>query len=216
MTASIEFFPVGNGDMPLIRLASGKTILVDINIRKKADNDNEPDYPDVASMLKDRLERDPDNGNLPYVDVFMLSHPDQDHCGGLREHFHLGAPSQWGSPEEGKPEKILIREMWSAPLTFRRQDKVDGGLTADAEAWRDEAKRRVKLKKAGDEKASDYGNLIRVLGEDVHDKTEGIEDVVVNVGDTLSEICGEADSSFTALRVIVKSGVRAQAAFLSD
>ena len=199
MTASIEFFPVGNGDMTLIRLASGKTILVDINIRKKADSDNEPDYPDVASMLKDRLERDPDNGNLPYVDVFMLSHPDQDHCGGLREHFHLGAPSQWGSPEDGKPEKILIREMWSAPLTFRRKDKVDGGLTADAEAWRDEAKRRVKLKKGGEEKASLYGNLIRVLGEDVHDKTEGIEDVVVNVGDTLSEICGEADSSFTAL-----------------
>lgn len=84
-------------------------------------------------------------------------------------------------------------------MTFRRKDKVDGGLTADAEAWRDEAKRRVKLKKGGEEKASLYGNLIRVLGEDVHDKTEGIEDVVVNVGDTLSEICGEADSSFTAL-----------------
>lgn len=199
MTASIEFFPVGNGDMTLIRLASGKTILIDVHIRKAADDEDESEFPDVANMLKDRLERDPNNGNLPYVDVFMLSHPDQDHCGGLREHFHLGAPSQWKAPEEGKPETILIREMWSAPLTFRRKDKIDGSLTADAEAWRGEAKRRVELKKDGEASASAYGNLIRVLGEDVHDKTEGIEDILVRVGDTLNEICGEEDSSFTAL-----------------
>ena len=39
MTASIEFFPVGDGDMTLIRLATGRTILIDINIRNDADND---------------------------------------------------------------------------------------------------------------------------------------------------------------------------------
>src|SRR5690554_3280757 len=97
MSASVEFFPVGSGDMTLIRLASGKTILIDINIRQKADDDNEPDYPNVAEMLKDRLERD-GKGRL-YVDVFMLSHPDNDHIAGLETHFHLGAPSAYKVPE---------------------------------------------------------------------------------------------------------------------
>ena len=38
MPASIVFFPVDNGDMTLITLADGRTILVDINIRQDADN----------------------------------------------------------------------------------------------------------------------------------------------------------------------------------
>ena len=116
MTASIEFFPVGNGDMTLIRLATGRTILIDINIRNDADDQNKHDYPDVAKMLKDRLERDADNDNRLYVDAFVLTHPDQDHCGGLQNHFHLGAPSTWKKPEGEELEKILIHEMWSAPL----------------------------------------------------------------------------------------------------
>lgn len=198
MTASIEFFPVGSGDMTLIRLGSGKTILIDINIRQKADQEGEDDYPDVATMLKKRLERD-DEGRL-YVDVFMLSHPDQDHISGLTNHFHLGSPSSWKKPEEGEAGKILIREMWSSPLTFRRRDKVDGSLTSEAEAWQKEAKRRVKLFKDNDAVASEDGNFIRVLGEDVHHKkTEGIEDLIVKTGQTISDICRVEDPSFSAL-----------------
>ena len=118
MTASIEFFPVGSGDMTLIRLQTGRTILIDINIRQKADQDSENKFPDVAGMLKERVDRDADG--RPFVDVFMLSHPDQDHISGLRKHFHLGAPSTWKKPDGNESEKIIIREMWSSPLTFRR------------------------------------------------------------------------------------------------
>ena len=77
MPASIVFFPVDNGDMTLITLADGRTILVDINIRQDADNPLTSTY-DVASDLRGRLKRD--MNNRPFVDVFLLSHPDKDHC----------------------------------------------------------------------------------------------------------------------------------------
>lgn len=87
-----RFFPVSNGDMTLIRLDNGQTILVDVNIRGDADDDDD-DTPDVASDLRDRLKRDIE-GRL-YVDAFLLSHPDQNHITGLRNHFHLGPLSHW-------------------------------------------------------------------------------------------------------------------------
>ena len=89
MPAKLTFFPVGNGDMTLIELESGRSVLVDMNIRSAAD-DPDDDTPDVAAKLRDRLKRD-SAGRL-YVDALLLSHPDQDHCGGLRNHFHLAPP----------------------------------------------------------------------------------------------------------------------------
>lgn len=85
MAAKITFFQVGNGDMTLVRLAdtSVTSILIDSNIRVAAD-DPDDETPDVASALRKRLLID---ANLrPYVDVFLLSHPDQDHCRGLAKH----------------------------------------------------------------------------------------------------------------------------------
>jgi Cft2 family RNA processing exonuclease len=93
MTATIEFFPVDNGDMTLITLESGRRILVDVNIRKGAEGQEDGDMADVASMLRDRLDRDSDGRY--FVDVFLLSHPDADHCRGLERHFHLGKPGEW-------------------------------------------------------------------------------------------------------------------------
>ncbi len=57
MTASLTFFPVSNADMVLMCLDNGQRILIDINIRGKADDDDD-DTPDVAEDLKSRLERD--------------------------------------------------------------------------------------------------------------------------------------------------------------
>lgn len=57
MVAKLVFFPVGNGDMTLLELESGRKILIDINIRAAAD-DPDDDTPDVATALRDRLTRD--------------------------------------------------------------------------------------------------------------------------------------------------------------
>lgn len=76
MSAKITFFPVGNGDTTLLELESGRTVLIDVNIRAAAD-DPDDDTPDVAKMLRNRLK--PDSEGRLYVDAFLLSHPDKDH-----------------------------------------------------------------------------------------------------------------------------------------
>lgn len=197
MAAHIEFFPVDNGDMTLITLASGKTILIDINIRQDADNKDKEKCPDVALMLRNKLRID--DRDRPYVDVFILSHPDQDHCSGLKRHFHLGSPSRWKEPEKGQNKAIIIREMWSSPLTFRRVQEIEGELCNDAKAWRDEAKRRVQLQKDKTSSANDNGNLIRIIGQDKKvAKTKGVEHLVLNVGGLLTKIGKKTDKTFSA------------------
>ena len=89
---TIRFFPVGNGDMTLVVFESGRKLLIDMNIRTAAD-DPDDDTPDVAEELRGYLTRD--NADRLYVDALLLSHPDEDHCRGLKRHFHLGKPEDW-------------------------------------------------------------------------------------------------------------------------
>ncbi|MCB1487829.1 MAG: metallohydrolase, partial [Bauldia sp.] len=158
MTASLAFFPVSNGDMTLVVLDNDQTVLIDINIRGAAD-DEDDDTPDVATDLRDRLKRD-DKGR-PYVDVFLSTHPHQDHITGLRNHFHLGPPGEWSKDDD----KIIIREMWSSPVVFRRADSQTP-LCEDAKAWAKEARRRVKrFREIGFDTVP--GDRILIMGEDI-------------------------------------------------
>lgn len=192
MTATIEFFPVDNGDMTLLTLESGKQILIDVNIRKDADNEDEKDVPDVAAMLRERLPKDA-KGRF-YVDAFVLSHPDADHCRGLARHFHLGKPADWKKADD----KIFVREMWSSPIIFRRRSEVDGELCKDASDWWTEARRRV-AKYREDKKSVEDGDRILILGEDVDGKTDDLSDIRIDVDGTIEKICGTKDGTFTGL-----------------
>lgn len=192
MSASITSFPVSNGDMTLVCLDNGQTILIDINIRGAADDDDD-DTPDVASDLRDRLKRDAKGRK--YVDAFLLSHPDQDHINGLRNHFHLGSPGEWSKDED----KIFIREMWSSPIVFRRAG-TDNPLCDDAKAWAKEARQRVKLfRKDGFDTVE--GDRILIMGEDVDGKTDDILDIVVKLDDAFSE-CNRVDGSVFEARLL--------------
>lgn len=189
MTAHIRFFPVGNGDMTLIQLESGRSLLADINIRAAAD-DPDDEAPDVALMLRDQLARDSE-GRL-YVDAFLLSHPDEDHCRGLREHFHLGPPDDWSEASD----KILIREMWSSPVVFRRASK-NHTLCADAKAFNREAKRRVALFRSDSGSVSD-GDRVLIMGRDENGKTDDLEAILVPAGSEFSTTAGRHDHSLRA------------------
>lgn len=68
----------------------------------------------------------------------MISHPDEDHCRGFQKHFYTGDPAN--CPEGSK--NILVRELWSLPIAFRRASK-DHTLCEDAQALNAEAHRRV-------------------------------------------------------------------------
>ncbi|MCA3513048.1 MAG: metallohydrolase, partial [Rhodobacter sp.] len=162
---------------------------IDINIRAAAD-DPDDDTPDVGRQLKDRLPRD-DQGR-PYVDAFLLTHPDKDHCSGLQLHFHLGPIEEWSS----KTDKIVIREMWSSPIVFRRASK-NYVLCADANAWAVEARRRVR-KFRSDGYLLD-GDRILVLGEDIDGKTDDLTPILIAVDSTFARICGVTDGTFSAL-----------------
>ena len=187
----VTHFKVDNGDMTLFELESDRRILADINIRCAAD-DEEDDTPDVAKQLRKKLDRD-DKGRL-FVDAFLNTHPDADHIRGLEKHFHLGDPSTWSKTDD----KIIIREMWSSPIVFRRAKAKDEDhvLCADAEAWRNEARRRVKKYRA--DGALGDGNRIVILGEDVDGKTDDLGAILVKVDEVFSKICGRTDTSFEA------------------
>ena len=189
MVAKVLVFPVGNGDMTLFVLESGKKILIDVNIRAAAD-DPDDDTPDVAGELRGHLTRDAD-GRL-YVDALLVSHPDQDHCRGLRTHFHLGPPSEWSK----SADKILIRELWSSPLVFRRASSQHV-LCEDAKAFNREARRRVARFREAPWAVAD-GDRILILGKDEDGKTDDLGAILVLAGATFSQVNGQHDWSMTA------------------
>lgn len=196
MPTTLTFFPVDNGDMTLIKLGdtAATTLLIDVNIRQDAD-DPDGEFRDVAKDLRDRLTKDK-NGR-PYVDAFLLSHPDQDHCRGLARHFHLGPLADYPDDKKDyKEKKIVIREIWSSPLVFRRASKTHT-LCDDAKAFNTEARRRVQVNR--DRKfVVDDGDRIQIMGEDIDGKTDDLGPILCKVDETVTKINGSTSSLFTA------------------
>ena len=190
MTAQLSFYPVGNGDMTLVQTERGHKILIDMNIRSAAD-DPDDDTPDVVAKLREKLVRDA-AGRL-CVDALLISHPDEDHCRGLRKHFHLGPPDEWSK----SANKILIREIWSSPMVFRRASRRHV-LCDDAKAFNAEARRRVRVFRDTPRKVGD-GDRILILGEDEDGKTDDLKQILVPVDHQFSQVNGQRDDSMTAL-----------------
>ena len=187
MTASITFFPVDNGDMTFITFDNDQKLLIDLHVRTAAD-DEDDDTPNVMSELRARLARD-EQGRL-FVDGFLLSHPDKDHICGLETHFHLGRPEDWNKDDD----KILIREMWSSPIVFRRASK-NHILCDDAKAWAKEARRRVALfREKGT--ATVEGDRIQIMGEDDDGKTDDILGIVVKTDSIVTKLNRIASGTF--------------------
>ncbi len=189
-TATLSFFPVGNGDMTLLRTEDGHSLLIDVNIRVAAD-DQDDDTPDVAQMLRHRLKSYTDG--RPYVDALLISHPDKDHCTGLRKHFHLGSPDELPTNQD----KIFIREIWSSPTVFRRASRTHNPLCEDAKAFNTEARRRVKVFRDTNGTVED-GDRILILGEDEGGKTDDLKSILIQVGQEFSRISGKHDQSMIA------------------
>lgn len=188
MPANIAFLPVDNGDMTLLTLENGKRVLIDCNIRDVAGEDPPPD---VLKQLKDRLLQD-DKGRH-YVDAFLLSHPDQDHCRGFKATFYTGAASDY--PADSK--KIFIKELWSSPLIFRRKTRHHV-LCDDAQAFNAEARRRVRrYRESGTTWVE--GDRILVLGEDESpEKQQDLGAIVVKADTRFNSIGGQYQSCFSA------------------
>ena len=90
------------------------------------------------------MEQLPKRGGSPYLSVFALTHPDEDHCRGFET--LLG--------------KVQIGELWFTPRVFSEYKK---DLSESAQAFKEEAERRVQatISAKGDPGA---GNRVRVFG----------------------------------------------------
>jgi len=197
MPTTLTHFPVGNGDMTLICLGdkAGTTILIDCNIRTAAD-DPDDDTRDVAKDLRDRIKRD--SKGRPFVDAFLNTHPDADHCRGAEKHFHLGPVKDY--PDDKKPDnekKILIGEIWSSPIVFRRASK-DHTLCDDAIAFQKEAVRRALLARERQCVGIDAGDRILILGEDIDGKTDDLRAILVKLDEAFDRVNGTHNPLFKA------------------
>jgi len=189
--ASITYFPVGNGDTILIQLVSGKSIILDCNISKDSQDEEVKSSFDVQSYLLRTLKKDASNAY--HADVFILSHPDQDHCRGFDDVFYTGDPAKYSDTHK-KNSLIIIDEIWFSPRVFLPHEKT---LCDPAKAFRKEVNRRIELYK---NKGAGYklkGNRIRVIGFSDSDKLDGLQDIVIAPGNSISFINGSDESDFS-------------------
>jgi hypothetical protein len=132
--------------------------------------------------MGDLLELLRDEDGVPHLDVFILTHPDLDHCRGYKRDFYQGDPAKY-SKKDKDDKKILIDQMWFSPRIF--QDHED--LNDEAQAIRDELDRRKKLFVEDDSKKADEGNRLWCIGYSDSDELKGLADITTIPGNSVSE-----------------------------
>jgi hypothetical protein len=106
----------------------------------------------VVDRLMDILPRNIDG--IPYLAVFGLTHPDLDHIQGFMRLLELV-----------KAGKLVIGELWFTPRIMR-ENSGDEAVSEEAQAFCDEAMRRVAVVCAAGEDGVGSGDRVLVIGSD--------------------------------------------------
>jgi len=178
-TMQIKFYPVDNGDTTLISLGDETTILIDCKIREGEENSAGAK---IYAVKKDLLETLKRRDGISFVDAFILTHPDEDHCLGFDKNFYTGDPDEYGEKNQDA-EEIIIDELWVTPMVF------DAATNDDAKAIKKEAERRRKLWEDNKANKNTVGNRIRIIGYNGDERYENLPNHVP--GDILTEINGK-------------------------
>jgi len=185
---TIKYYPVCNGDQTLITLADKTTILIDCNIREGAKGDDNENLYDVHADLLDSIQKD--SKGIPFVDVFILTHGDQDHCRGFEKNFFQGDPSKYSEADK-KNNLIRVDAMWFSPMI------AEESANDDEDAYQREAERRLKLHRNKDSKKDDAGNRIRIIGYDGNEKYEDLNDLRSIPGDVVRRFNDKDQDTFS-------------------
>ncbi len=176
---TIKYYPVCNGDQTLITLADKTTILVDCNIREGSKGDDNENLYDVHSDLLKSIQKDAKG--IPFVDVFILTHGDQDHCRGFLKNFYQGDPNKYSEADK-KSNLIRVDAMWFSPMI------AEESSNDDEDAYQIEAERRLELHRKNDPKKDDAGNRIRIIGYDGNKKYDDLNEIRSIPGEVVSRL----------------------------
>lgn len=182
----LKFYPVANGDTTLIKLSDLSTFLIDCKLREGEEDANGNKFFDVKSDLLDELRKRKSNY---FLDLFILTHPDEDHCLGFKKHFYCGDPEKY-SDENRNSNEVIVNEMWVTSSLF------NDASNDDAKEFKKEAERRRKLWDQNSSKKNDDGNRIRIIGYDGDERFEKVPNSVPGDVVTLKEITGSLETFF--------------------
>lgn len=167
------FWPVGSGDSTTIVVDDEHVMQVDLRQMEASSDEDDPHAP-VGDLLERLL---PQRDGKPYLAAFVLTHPDKDHCQGFA----------------GFMDQVSIGEIWLSPRVL---SEFDEDLCDDAQAFKEEAERRIKQATSGN---TNSGDRVRIIGySDILDEDEydGFpEDMLTIPGNEVTEIDGEELSS---------------------
>jgi len=174
MTDKITFFPVGNGDMTMIKFQNGTTVLIDCNIR----TDDDKPY-DCLAYLKEHL---PKEDGKSFVDAFILTHHHDDHCHEASQLFWFGDPAK-------RPAgKALVKELIVAPRLLT-DDEIEN---EHAKAVRKEADRRLAL--WGKDAFNSDGNRMQIIGYST--ELSGYDEMTTVAGQQIGTINGKSCTGY--------------------
>lgn len=171
--SKIKFYPVNNGDTVLIKV-DNTTIQIDANIR------NNDDCYDVMEDLLDELSTDVEGKY--HLDLFMLTHPDEDHCRGIDTNYYLGDPDKYSDADKDD-DLVIINELMVTPMLF------SDATSTPAKALKKEANRRRKLWDENSPDKNKAGNRLVIIGYDGDKKYENVPSYIP--GDTIKKVNGK-------------------------
>ena len=182
------FWPVGCGDSTTVKVDENIVMQVDIRHMSISEDEDEPYHPVVDTLVEEVLPMR-DGESKPYLAVFALTHPDEDHCTGFADLL----------------DRTIIGELWFSPRVLRdfkdnAESSEDIEMCEDAIAFAEEVERRIALNQGTE---ADSGDRIRIIGSDdilsEDDYADIPDDLKSRPGDTVGVLDGtDLDGTFKA------------------